>query len=146
MEAHRNYKSLTPSSKMELDALIDCLDKDELQVQPTRIENGKFCYQPIWKSYWHARYGDFIVVMHKALGYVNATQLCKTYQKQFYNWHANKGTKAMIAGLAAKQTELGLSIKTEHMMITVEGGSGAQKKIICGTYVHPTLLPHIISW
>src|SRR3977135_2526070 len=32
------------------------------------------------------------------------------------------------------------------MMITIEGGSGVQKKIICGTYVHPVLLPHIISW
>ena len=67
--------------------------------------------------------------MHKALGYVNATQLCKTYQKQFKNWYANKGTKAMIEGLAAKQTAIGLSITTEHMMVTVEGGSGLQKKL-----------------
>src|SRR3977135_3783367 len=131
---------------MELDYMIECLDKEELQAQPTRIENAKLCYQPIWKSYWYARYGEFVVVMHKALGYVNATQLCKTYEKHFYHWSANKATKAMIAGLAAKQTSLGNAITAEHMMITVEGGSGAQKKIICGTYVHPILLPHIISW
>src|SRR3977135_1379024 len=95
---------------MELDALIDCLDNDDLELTPTYIQNEKICYQPIWKSYWDARYGEFMVVMHKALGYVNATHLCKTYQKQFYNWHANKGTRAMIEGLAAKQTAIGLHL------------------------------------
>jgi hypothetical protein len=103
--------------------------------------NEKISYEQIFKSYWYAKYGEFVVVIHKDMGYVNATQLCKAYDKQFYNWHANKGTKAMIAGLALKQ-----AITVEQMMVTVEGGSGPQKKIICGTYVHPVLLPHIVSW
>ena len=28
-------------------------------------------------------------------------------------------------------------ISLAHMMVTIEGGSGDNKKYICGTYVHP---------
>ena len=58
-------------------------------------------YEQIYKSYWYAKYGEFKIIIHKELGYVNATQLCKTHGKQFKNWHANKGTKDMVIALAA---------------------------------------------
>jgi hypothetical protein len=101
------------------------------------------CYEHIFKSYWYAKYGTFTVIIHKELGYVNATQLCKAHDKQFYNWYANKGVKTMVQALAARQTP---PIVAEQMMITVKGGSGAHAKIVAGSYVHPVLIPHIMSW
>jgi KilA-N domain len=110
------------------------------------FDNEKICYQQIFKSYWYANYGDLTVVIHKELGYVNASLLCKTYKKQFGHWHRNKNTKAIIAGLAEKISTNGAPVTAEQMVITVKGGSGAYKKHICGTYVHPILFPHIASW
>ena len=119
-------------------------DAPKMEVAPTKIhDNEKICYEQIWKSYWYAKYCEFTVVIHKELGYVNATQLCKRFNKQFGHWHANKNTKAMIAGLAKLQPT---DIPVERMMITVQGGSGEQKKLICGTYVHPALFPHVLAW
>src|SRR5437773_1207671 len=100
-------------------------------------------YEQIYKSYWYAKYGEFKIILHKELGYVNATQLCKTYNKQFYNWYANKGVKTMVQALASRQTP---PIEAEQMMITAKGGSGAHAKIVAGSYVHPVLIPHIMSW
>src|SRR5438477_1637491 len=100
-------------------------------------------YEQIYKSYWYAKYGEFKIILHQELGYVNATQLCKTYNKQFYNWYANKGVKAMVIVLAARQTP---PLIADNMMITVKGGSGPHTKIVVGSYVHPVLIPHIMSW
>ena len=49
----------------------------------------------------------------------------------------------MVIALAARQTP---PIIADNMMIMVKGGSGAHAKIIAGSYVHPVLLPHIMSW
>ena len=110
------------------------------------FDNEKVCYQQIWQSYWYAKYGEFTVVIHKAVGYVNVTQLCKTYKKHFYHWSANKNVKALIAGLAEKLTLNGCPVTTEQMLIVIKGGTGQYKAVVSGTYVHPILLPHIASW
>ena len=59
-------------------------------------------YEQIYKSYWYAKYGEFVIILHKELGYVNATQLCKAHNKQFSHWHANKSIKTVIQALAAE--------------------------------------------
>src|SRR5437773_9200650 len=100
-------------------------------------------YEQIHKSYWYAKYGEFKIILQKELGYVNATQLCKTFNKQFYNWYANKGVKNMVQALAVRQSP---AIELEQMMIMVKGGSGEHAKIVAGSYVHPVLIPHIMSW
>ena len=102
------------------------------------FDNDKICYQHISSHYWYANYGEFKVVIHKTAGYINVTNLCKAHGKQFYNWHANKSAKAMIACFAEK-----IIIPEDHMLVTIEGGSGHYKKDICGTYAHPILVPHI---
>src|SRR5271167_5016218 len=113
----------------------------ELIVVEPNHDNEKICYQQIYKPYWYANYAHLTVVLHKDAGYVNASLLCKTYKKRFSNWTANKNTKALIAELAKK---VGLTV--EQMLITVEGGSGKDKKHICGTYVHPIMFPQVAAW
>jgi hypothetical protein len=110
------------------------------------IDNGKICYNQIYKSYYNATYGGLDTVMHMDTGYVNISQLCKTFKRQFGNWHRNKATKAMIDDLAEQLTHAGSPVTRAQMIFTVEGGSGKQKKLIGGTYVHPILFPHIVSW
>lgn len=103
--------------------------------------NAKICYQHISSHYWYATYGHFSVVMHKESGYINVTRLCKIHKKSFKNWHANKHSRLLINGLAEK-----LTITPEKMLVAIVGGSGKSKAVICGTYAHPILLPHIVSW
>ena len=105
------------------------------------FDNDRICYQHIYSHYWHASYGNFNVVMHKPTGYVNVTRLCKVHGKQFKNWNANKSVKALIDGLAEK-----LTVPSDQLILSIVGGSGESKKVICGTYAHPILLPHIASW
>src|SRR5271167_347923 len=113
----------------------------ELIVGEPNHDNEKICYQQIYKPYWYANYAHLTVVLHKDAGYVNASLLCKTYKKRFSNWSRNMNTKALIAELAKK---VGLAV--EQMLITVEGGSGKDKKHICGTYVHPIMFPQVAAW
>jgi hypothetical protein len=76
------------------------------------VDNSKICYEQIYKSYWYANYSEFKVIIHKDLGYVNATQLCNGYKKPFRHWHANKGVKTLIAGLAERHSQLTGQTKT----------------------------------
>ena len=110
------------------------------------FDNEKICYQQIYKSYWYAKYGELTIVIHKDVGYVNASLLCKTYKKRFSHWSANKNIKSTITDLAKDMSTNGFPIKPEQMLITVEGGSGKFRKHVCGTYVHPILFPHVVSW
>jgi len=103
--------------------------------------NEKICYQHISSHYWYATYGHFSVVMHKESGYINVTRLCKIHKKSFKNWHANKHSRLLINGLAEK-----LIITPVKMLVAIVGGSGKFRAVICGTYAHPILLPHIVSW
>ena len=114
--------------------------------QKEYFDNEKICYSHIWKSYWYAKYSEFTVVIHKELGYVNATVLCKSLKKQFGHQHANKHTKSLIADLATKLTLNGSPVTEAQMIILVKGGSGEYIKVVSGSYVHPILLPHICSW
>src|SRR5271154_5235466 len=117
-----------------------------MELATLELVNDKICYEHVWKSYWLAKYGELTVTIHKDLGYVNATKLCKAHKKQFGHWHRNKNTMAIMDDLAETLTHGGSPVKRSEMMITVEGGSKKHKSTVCGTYVHPILLPHIVSW
>src|SRR5258708_3970345 len=119
---------------------------DALLSNPSEITNDKICYEQVYKSYWLAKYGGQEVVMHRDTGYVNVTKLCKAQNKQFGHWNRNKGTKDMSDDLAEKLTHNGSPVTRAQMIFVVEGGSGKNKKNISGTYVHPILLPHVVSW
>ena len=110
------------------------------------FDNEKICYQQIWRSYWYAKYSTITVVVHKAVGYVNVTLLCKQFKKQFCHWHSNKNVKSLIVDLAEKLTQNGCQVTADQMLITIKGGSGEFVKLVSGTYVHPILFPHVVSW
>ena len=67
-----------------------------------------------------AKYGTFELIMIRQNGYINATKLCKDYKKNFSVWK-NFYEEMM---------------ESEGSMINI-------KDYI---YIHPGLLPHLLSW
>ena len=71
-------------------------------------------------------------------GYINATKLCALVGKKFKHWMENRDSKKSIDAVS----RLG---KTEHN-VTVTINMGSNWNYINGTYVHPDLIPSILSW
>jgi hypothetical protein len=77
--------------------------------------------------------------------YINATKLCKEYGKRFDNWTQNKSNKELIDEIEKENSVPGIpGTEFKSSFILVKSYGNNQK--ICGTYVHPLLIPHIASW
>lgn len=96
------------------------------------------CTVKIDKNYSHGKYGDFDVIIMDKNGYINATNLCKLGNKNFYDWKATKRAGKLIRALS-----LAIKIRAGDLMKVVTGGKNTEVR---GTYVHSKLIPHIASW
>lgn len=113
------------------------------------------------------------VILDVRNGYVNATKLCKEDNKRFDNWLANQRSKDIIDELyfqlngryqdpstgnqgdenqdpspddenrSARNPADGIQSAICTPTTTLTGGSNPELR---GTYVHPLLLPNILSW
>ncbi len=94
------------------------------------------------------------VIMDIRNRYINATKLCKEDGKRFDNWLANESSKELIQELyfqlnssyeiafpSTGNTVDGSTVFTPTTLLT--GGNNVELR---GTYVHPLLLPNILSW
>lgn len=90
--------------------------------------------EPINNEYFYSKYGSFKIVVMTSNGYINATKLCKDYNKKLDNWLHNESSKKIIYDL-----RFGTKIKP---MIKITSGNPD----IRGTYVHQTLIVHIAQW
>ena len=120
-------------------------------------------FEQISGNYWYAAYGPFRVVMMKDTGYINATKLCSSGGKDYYNWSRLKSSQELMEAVTRKLNNtkvlenvqpnlpntLGDTIPQIWGMvcksITTEKKSDIDK-LISGTYCHPLLIPHIGSW
>src|SRR5277367_5316444 len=101
----------------------------------------------VWQNIYNCKYGVFTTFVHMPSGYINVTGLCSGQGKQFKHWHSLKNSKQTVAALAEAITRRGDDAVTEHdMLITIKGGSGASRAVVCGTYAHPMLVPIILAW
>ena len=114
-------------------------------------------------------YGDFIVIMMKDCGFVNATKLCSSGQKDFKHWFSNKSCKELLQALSTKlmvdeacqntpynfpksdamllDTKVGIPTLPSAMYKHVQTKNQSMvDKLISGTYCHPLLIPHIACW
>lgn len=109
---------------------------------------SEIVFESLNDSYARGRYGPFAVILRRADNYVNATKLAALGEKRFDHWLANKGSKELIAAVAARLAAppgnpgdaLG---RQAAPTATVTGGATPEVR---GTYVHPLLVPHIASW
>src|SRR5277367_5655995 len=102
----------------------------------------------VWQNFYNCKYGVFTTFVHMPSGYVNAKALCcGSSGRQFKQWSRLKNSKQTVTDLAEAITRRGGDAVTEHdMLITIKGGSGASRAVICGTYAHPMLVPVILAW
>jgi hypothetical protein len=106
-------------------------------------------FEHIDDKYAYGKYSDFTVIIMKEKRYINATKLCKEYNKELSNWKQNKGSLELIEEVEKEITAHGYPrAETEtKTFIIINGANNNQKnKLISGTYVHELLIPHIASW
>jgi hypothetical protein len=93
-------------------------------------------------TFGRAVYGDFDVVIMKDNSYINATKLCADGGKKLYAWINKDKPKRLVKEMTDELLKKDASWDGK-ITILVTGG---ENKLICGTYVHPSLIPHIASW
>ena len=94
-------------------------------------------YESINEKYSKAKYGDFDVIMDMSNGYINATKLCASGNKQLKHWSENSSSKNMITYYKSRLPD------NRPPTFVINGGQNPE---ITGTYVHPDIIPHIASW
>lgn len=82
-------------------------------------------------------YQGQIVRLRSSDGYVNATAMCKTAQKQFKHYNENSGTRDFVSELSSE-----VGIPTTELIQSVTGGNPALQ----GTWVHPQVAIHLAQW
>ncbi|AAR83488.1 CNPV142 N1R/p28-like protein [Canarypox virus] len=113
----------------------------ELSYIVTRDINEQFCY---------ARYYDFDVIVLKDNGFINATKLCELGKKDFKNWLCLDGSKELIEKIKEHNNYYYRTNLTSKNMLCVileiKNTHKYHKHDVSGSYIHPDLVPHIVSW
>src|SRR5271156_337777 len=123
-------------------------------------------FKQITENYWYAAYGPFSVVMMRDYGYINATKLCSSGGKDYYNWSRLKSSQELMEAVTRKLNDTKV---LENKQPTISNTLGDRNPhiwglasppckivkncnqteldcIISGAYCHPLLIPHIGSW
>ena len=107
-------------------------------------ELNQIIFDHIDDKYAYGNYGEFKVIIMKSNTFINATKLCKEYNKDFYHWKERKGNNELIKEVDKEiPSPLIRGDGSNPSTILIKGGNN---DLIRGTYVHPLLIPHIASW
>ena len=113
-------------------------------------------FEDIIDGYGYGMYGDFKIIMMKKNSYVNASKLCKKYDKEYKFWSRNENSNELINIVRKRIQQKNLMVQKDtinkiddicdeiHPIIIIKGGGDINK--ISGTYIHPLLIPHVASW
>ncbi|ARF02771.1 SWPV1-197 [Shearwaterpox virus] len=93
------------------------------------------------EHFCYIEYNDLQLVMMKENGFINATKLCKTKNKNFNSWLLLDETKDLIYKMQHENVN---SYQSNLIGVILE--MGTENDEIAGSYVHPNLIPHIASW
>ena len=110
----------------------------------TTNQLSDIAFEDINDKYCYGQYADFKVIMMKKNGYINATKMCQyisdqiKIKKELKEWKKIKFADEIINTVSSMG-----GIPPTELTITIKGGSDQN---LCGTYVHPDLIPHIASW
>ena len=121
---------------------------------------SQISHSHIIDNFWYGMYGEFNVIMMKDCGFANVTKLCKDGGKDFSNWSRNKASKKLIQALLDKQLNGEVCESTQYNTNEIPGihpqpqafkfihnfNRTSTNLLICRTYCHPCLLPHIACW
>lgn len=102
----------------------------------TLSESENIKIKKINDEYSYVKYGSYKLLVMNQNQYINATKMCREWDKEFRHWKENNMSKELIK-------ELALSIKTkEKNLILIPNVDNK----IRGSYVHPLLITHIACW
>lgn len=95
-------------------------------------------FQSIYKNnkdcnYAFGQYDDFVVIIDKKNGFINATKLCIQAGKNFDTWLNIKSNKDLVKNI---------NIDDEGIMIQNKKGPNETR----GYYIHPNIIPYILCW
>ncbi|UOX38658.1 KilA N domain protein [Finch poxvirus] len=90
-------------------------------------------------TYCYIYYGKLKVIVMKDCGYFNATKICSHFNKEFHNWQRSEYSKYLT-------DVVNTVICPNKCLINIPSDEDGNNKDISGTYVHPLLFPHILSW
>ena len=126
---------------------------------------SEIAFEQIEGNYWYAAYGPFRVVMMKDTGYINATKMCSSGDKEYRDWSKNNTSKELIEALENKLALENTHDSSENSDLTLADGNVRiitlpsppykivhnlnqtdVERVISGTYCHPLLIPHIACW
>jgi len=107
--------------------------------------NKRICTTNIEGDYWHGVYGSFPIVIHEPTGYINMTRMCEIFNKHYFNWCRLKNSKDLMVNMVSVMAGE-WAIPVQHLQVVIKGGSGENRQLLGGTFVHPTLIPRILSW
>nr|QZX43509.2 KilA-N domain-containing protein [Mimivirus sp.] len=144
----KKYVSDNESSSESESSSSDNDETEEIQERGERKQLYKMMdknhmnnvvFQDINEQYAYGQYSEFVVIIDKYTGYINATKLCglNNNGKGFKNWLPNKHSKELIKEVAKLA-----GIPADHVIEKVSKGLNE----IRGSYAHPKLIPHIASW
>src|SRR3981189_3947378 len=126
-------------------------------------------YEQISENFWYGIYGSFNVILMKDCGFINASKLCSSGQKDVDRWCNNKSSKELMKCVSAK---LDLNMVSANTQPSPDNSTVALQhrnpeiwglrslvcknvhtfnqtdieRIISGSYCHPLLIPHIACW
>ena len=80
-------------------------------------------------------HGDALIPQRAKDGYIDATAMCNSAGKQFYDYARLKATKAFLTALSAKT-----GIPVLELVQVVRGGN------LAGTWVHPHVAINLAQW
>jgi len=94
-------------------------------------------------EYGKGKYGEFNVIVMKNNGFINATKICNDVGRKFSDWFATKYYTKTHCIEIAKNVSSTVKNKTNDLFISIKN---EKNQIISGTYVHPLIIPFILSW
>lgn len=119
----------------------ECVGEQQSDVRQLKIKNidknGK---------YFYASYGTFKVIIDNKTGFINATKLCSLVKnddggitRPYKGWKRTDDSKELFEALAMEEH----LCSADELWFVINGGKIPE---VCGTYVHPDIIPHVAAW
>ena len=92
-------------------------------------------YDYINNDYAYGKYSEFTIIIMTSNKFINITNICNDYKKDFYDWSKEEHNIELIN---ACNDEI-----NNKSIIEIKNNNN---KLINGIYINELLLPHIICW
>ena len=90
-------------------------------------------FEQIEGNFWYAAYGPFRVVMMKDTGYINATKMCSSANKNYCDWSRLKGSQELIQAVEKLMVSGNTHDSLENSNLLLENTDPQ----MCGSVISP---------